>query len=444
MSQELTRSARCLLRFTFALLIVLAPRNVLADGWKVQLQGVKALGLSYAGRSIFLDDASTVWFNAAGMSRLEKPWTITTAAPFTTYRLDYTDRGSTSLLGLPSTGEPTANGGRSAAVPHVYVVRKFNDRWAGGFGFNAPFGLGSDYGETWIGRYHATKSELTVINMNPAVAVRLNDRVSVGVGLDIQKSDAHLANMIDFGSFGALLGLPLAPQQHDGRIEFEGGDWGIGYDLSVAWTISSQVRFGATYRSQIEHTLEGTADFSVPSAAAPLTVGGALFADTAASAVLPMPHELSGSLAYDLTPKWVLVGDATWTDWSRFQRLVVTFENPLQTPLSQEARFEDSLRGAVGVIYRANSTWDIRAGALYETTPVPDATRTPRLPEGNNSGFSAGTSFKLGDHAEIDFSYSHLLPHEVPILLNDPAAGRLTGDVRWRLDILGVSLSLRF
>jgi long-chain fatty acid transport protein len=378
------------------------------------------------------------------MSRLIKPWTITTSAPVITYRLDYKDQGSTSLLGQPLTGSSTANGGRTSAVPHLYVVRKINDRVWAGFGFNAPYGLGSDYGETWVGRYHATKTELAVLNMNPALAIKVNDRMSVGFGLDVQRSDARLANMIDFGSIGAVLGLPLAPQRHDGRIELKAGDWAAGYDLSLALNAGAGARVGVTYRAQIEHTVKGTAYFSVPTEAAPLTAGGTLFTDTPASAVLPMPRELSTSASYQLGPKWTLVGDVTWTDWSPFEGLVVTFENPSQAPLSQNANFNDSVRGAVGVIYRTAGPWELRAGGLYETTPVPDATRTPRLPEVNNAGLSIGASYRVGDRGELDLSFSHLLPHDAQIALQDPAAGTLDGRVRWRLDILAASFNFRF
>jgi long-chain fatty acid transport protein len=434
-------TVRCLV---FLLFLGATSRDVLADGWKVQLQGVKALGLSYAGRSISLDDASTIWFNSAGMSRLIKRWTITTSAPVITYRLDYTDQGSTSLLGQPLAGSLTANGGRTSAVPHLYAVRQINDRVWAGFGFNAPYGLGSDYGESWVGRYYATKTELAVLNLNPSLAVKVNDRVSVGFGLDIQRSDTRLANMIDFGSIGAVLGLPLGPQQHDGRIELKAGDWAAGYDVSLAWNVDARARVGVTYRSQVEHTVKGTAHFSVPVEAAPLTAGGTLFEDTPASAVLPMPRELSTSVSYELRPQWRIVGDVTWTDWSRFEGLVVTFANPSQPPLSQKADFNDSVRGAVGVIYRTSGPWEFRAGGLYETTPVPDATRSPRLPEANNTGLSVGATRHVGGRWDLDVSFSHLLPHSAPIALQDPAAGALEGKVRWRLDILAASFSRRF
>ena len=427
-----------------ALIGGVASERLSADGWKVQLQGVKALGVSYAGRSIFLDDASTVWFNPAGMSWLSKKWTITAAAPLITYSLDYTDRGSRSALGLPATGSSTVNGGRTVPVPHVYIVRKVNDRIWAGFGFNAPYGLGSDYGDTWVGRYHATKTELAVFNLNPAVAIKLNDRLSLGFGLDVQRSDSKLGNMIDFGSLGAQFGLPLTPQGHDGKIELEAGDWATGYDLSLAWRAAPTVRVGVTYRSHVQHTQKGTAHFTVPAEAAVFTAGGTIFTDTPATTVLPMPRELSASASRQLGTKWVLLGDVTWTDWSRFQELAVTFANPLQSPLVRAASFEDSWRGALGLSYSATDTWVLRAGGLYETTPVPDATRTPRLPEGNNTGVSVGASYRRGDRTEFDLSFAHLLPHEASILLDDPAAGHLDGKVRWRLDILAAAVTLRF
>ena len=169
---------------TIALSLVLCTtRGVVADGWKVQLQGVKELGLSYAGRSIYVDDASTVWFNPAGMSRLPKTWTITIAAPVISYGLRFTDRGSTTLLGQPLTGGAPAEGGQAAVVPHGYVVWRLSDRWSVGGGFNAPYGLGNDYGEAWTGRYFATKSLLRVFNINPVMAVKLGHQLSLGAGL---------------------------------------------------------------------------------------------------------------------------------------------------------------------------------------------------------------------------------------------------------------------
>jgi long-chain fatty acid transport protein len=425
-----------------ALLLALTPSGARADGWKIQLQGVKALGSAYAGRGVAIDDASTVWFNPAGMTALGETWVFTAGAPVITYQLKFRDAGSRSVLGQPLAGDE-ADGGKTAPVPHVYLVRRLNDRWHVGFGFNAPFGLGTDYGETWIGRYHATETTLTVYNLNPSVAVRLSDRVSIGGGIDLQRSSATIANMIDFGSLGAAVGLPLVPQQQDGRIQFSGTDWATGFDLGLRIDASSATRFGATYRSEIKHDLEGDADFTVPAAATPLTVGGLLFADTGAHVTLPMPHEVSVSGAHDLSDRWTLLGDFTYTRWSAFKELAVSFDNPLQPPIHQDASWDDSARVAGGVRVRATSKWALRAGAAHETTPVPDATRTPRLPERAHTWLSMSATY-TGPRWQWDFSGTHLITPDAGLSLLDPFAGALHGDVHWRLSIGGVSATIRF
>ena len=414
-------------------------RDLYADGWKVQLTGVKALGVGYAGRAT-AEDATVVWFNAAGMTELESTWTTTFGGALIPFALDYTDRGSLSVLGQPLTGPATIDGGQGAFVPHLFVVRKLTDRWWLGLGFNAPYGLTDDYGATWVGRYHATESTLRVANFRSAVAMAVTDRLSLGFAFDVQRASATLANRIDFGSLGAALGAPFPPQGLDGGLEFEASSWNVGFDVSAAWQLTSRVRAAATYRSLVEHTLDGDATFDVPAVVAAFVP----FRDTPASAVLPMPRELSLAAAVALAERWTMVADFTWTDWSRFEELTLEFEDPAQPPLTQDASFADSARIAGGVIYAASSRWTIRAGALYEKTPVPDATRTPRLPEENNVGITAGATWRLRDTWDLDFSWSHLVPHHATIRRTDPTAGTLDGTVRWRTDSIAIGTSIRF
>lgn len=423
-------------------IIVAGAGTATADGWKIQLQGVKALGLGYAGRAL-ADDATTVWFNPAAMTDLDQRWVVTVGAPMITFDLDYTDRGSTSVLGMPLTGPSASNGGRTSGLIHAYGVWKSSERLAVGFGFNPPYGLGNDYGDIWVGRYHATRSELAVLNISSAVAYKVHPKLSLGFGLDIQRSTATLANRLDFGSFGAAIGLPVVPQGADGGINLDASSWGIGIDASAAWQVTPRVRLATTYRSMVEHTLEGPATFDVPVPALPLAGLGA-FQTTPATTTLLMPHELSIAGAFELSRRWTVVADFTWTDWSQFEELTVSFDNLAQLPLSQRADFRDTKRVAMGVVYDAHPRWVVRAGGLYEQTPVPDATRTPRLPEVNNAGITFGGTFHLTPKVDLDFSWSHLIPHDAPIALVDPAAGALNGSVRWRTDSVAIGTSFSF
>jgi long-chain fatty acid transport protein len=283
---------------------------------------------------------------------------VTIGAPVITFDLNYTNQGSTSVLGLPLSGPSAINGGRTSGLMHAYGVWKLNDRWAVGLGFTPPYGLGNDYGDTWVGRYHATRSELAVLNFNPAIAYKIHKNLSLGFGLDVQRSTSTLANRLDFGSFGAALGLPMVPQMVDGGITFDASDWGVGIDASAAWQVTPRVRLATTYRSMVEHTLAGTATFDVPEAAMPLAVGG--FHTTPAATTLLMPHELSIAGALALSRRWTLVADFTWTDWSQFQELTLSFENVAQAPVSQRADFRDTKRGAVGLVFEPHGRWVVR------------------------------------------------------------------------------------
>lgn len=429
-----------------AVMSAAAPAVAWADGWRVPMQGTRALGMSYAGRGVLTSDASVTWFNPSAMTRLRqtRPWTITFAPPVITFDLNYRDAGSTSLLGQPLTGAPRANGGATAPVPHLYLVRRVNERVSVGLGVNAPFGLGVDYGTEYAGRYHATETVLRVFNINPSVAVAVSPTLSLGLGVDLQRAQTTIASAIDFGSGGAALGLGLAPQAHDGAIEFTGTNWAVGVDASLLWEPSARTRVGLVYRSQVTHTFDGTADFTVPAPAAPLTAGGLVFADGAARTSLVMPHDVAISLSQAVSDRWTLFGDVAWAGWDAFQTLEVTFDNPAQPPLVQTHAWRNTWRGALGAEYRAGDRWTLRAGTAYEEAPVPDATRVPRLPERDHVWISAGATRRFSEALTMDLSWSNLRTPTARLGLTDPAAGTLAANVRWRLHIISVAANVSF
>jgi long-chain fatty acid transport protein len=250
--------------------------------------------------------------------------------------------------------------------------------------------------------------------------------------------------MIDFGSLGAAFGLPLTPQAHDGKVEFTGSDWAAGYDASLAWDASRTTRVGAAFRSRIDHRLDGTADFTVPAAAAALTAGGRLFSDTAAQSTLPMPSELSVSASHALEGGWTVLGDVTWTGWRAFRELRLSFDNVLQPEVRQPADWRNATRVAGGASKRVTASWTVRGGAAYEMTPVPDATRTPRLPEKNHTWLSGGASYASAGPVRLDAYLSHLITPDADINLIDPSAGTLSGTVHWRLTTFGLAASFHF
>ncbi|MBW3671722.1 MAG: outer membrane protein transport protein, partial [Acidobacteria bacterium] len=337
--------------------------------WKLEIMGGKALGSAYAGNAVITEDASSVWFNPAAMTYLDET-TLTGGSAFIDLSIEHNDLGTTSLLGQPINGPRVTEGGSFFPVPHGYMVVPVSDRLSFGIGFNTPFGLGTDYGETWVGRYQAVNTELLVYNLNPSVAWRVSEQLSIGGGINIQYADGAFGEMIDFGSIGAVSGLPLVPQQHDGKVEITGDDWMVGYNIGAIWEPIATTRLGATFRSGTTAKIEGPADFVVPPEAEALTGGGVFFQDSEAVAELPMPRTSSLSISHALSPRLKVLGDVTWTDWSEFAQLVIEFDDPTQDPVVQVTDWDDALRVSLGGEYEMTDRWIVRFGVADEPTPV--------------------------------------------------------------------------
>ena len=298
------RTPRLPFRTALAIALLAAASTARGGGWKLEVMGAKQLETSYAGNAASAEDASTVWFNPAGMTELSSKWTATVNVPVIDLSIDTRDDGSRSILGQPLTGPRTTDAGKVVVVPSFYAVRRMGDAVWAGIGFNTPFGLGTNYDESWRGRYQATETTLLVYNLNPSIGWRLDDHWSVGGGVDVQYSRGVFSEMIDFGSFGAASGLGLAPQQDDGKVRIGGTAWAVGFDLGTLWKPCASTKIGLAFHSKTVHDISGSAHFRVPEDAAPLTGNGAVFRNTNADAPLPMPASVSLSADQVVSVAW--------------------------------------------------------------------------------------------------------------------------------------------
>lgn len=413
-------------------------------GWKLEVMGAKQLETSYAGNAASAEDASTVWFNPAGMTELSSKWTATVNVPVIDLTIDTRDDGSRTILGQPLTGPRTTDAGKVVVVPSFYAVRRMGDAVWAGIGFNTPFGLGTNYDESWRGRYQATETTLLVYNLNPSIGWRLDDRLSVGGGVDVQYSRGVFSEMIDFGSFGAAGGLGLAPQQDDGKVRIGGDAWAVGFDLGTLWKPCGSTKIGLAFHSKTVHDISGSAHFRVPEDAAALTGNGAVFQNTNADAPLPMPASVSLSADQGISRNVALLADVTWTQWSALRRITIDFANPNQPRINQPFDWRDVWRWSLGARYRPNDRWTLRAGAAYEQSPVADRTREPRVPEANHEWVSAGFTYQASAKMDIDFFYVHLFTDEAKIDISDPTAGTYVGHSDWNIDNVGISATMKF
>ncbi len=425
-------------------------------GFAIVEQSVTGLGSAFAGGAASAQDASTVYFNPAGMSRLgesEYDLGLHVISPYSQFRSD----GTSNVGGVvPLRGGDGGEAGVTGFIPNFYYVRRLNSDFSFGLGVNAPFGLATDYNEGWEGRYHALKSEVVTVNINPSLSWKVSDRLSLGAGINVQYADVpELSNAIDFAtvcrayaassnptvaaSAGTCAGLPTS---RDGKVKLNGDDWSLGFNLGLLYQFTDATRVGVAYRSKVDHKLEGRADFTnTPTGLSNLGI----FVDDAISANITLPETLSLSAYHDLGPRWAVMGDVTWTRWDRFDELRVKFKNNPQGDLVTPEQWDNSFRYSLGLSYRYNDRWTFRTGAAYDETPVPSAQlRTPRIPGNDRRWLALGASYRVSDHTKVDVGYAHLFVNDSPINNTNSTGATLNGSFDLAVDIFSAQVRMTF
>lgn len=325
----------------------------------------------------------------------------------------------------------------------MYAAWDVSDRLKLGLGINSPFGLKTNYNQNWVGRYYALDSELTTININPTVAAKLTDNLSVGAGINLQYAKAKLSNAIDFGLIGFSNRLPTPPQSADGEVELKGDDLSWGYNLGLLYEPSQSTRIGLAFRSPITHNLEGDADFDVPTAATRLTATGR-FTDSDIRAKLKLPATISLNAYQQISPRLAATADITWTGWSRFEELRVEFDNPVEPDSVQPENWHDTFRYSLGLNYALNNAWQLRAGVAYDPSPADEEYITPRIPDSNRTWLAIGASFKASDSFSFDIGYAHLFVDDTEINQLSTTNGNLRGKFNNSVDIIGLQVNWMF
>lgn len=384
-------------------------------GFALIEQSVSGMGTAYAGGAAIAEDASHMWFNPAGMMRLCGLQTAS-GEHIVVPVADYDDHDSLSFItNAPLTGNDGRDAGEAAMVGHFAVVKRWNNCLAFGLTINSPFGLVTDYKDSWKGRYHAIRSQLLTININPAIAYRFNKCWSIGAGFDVMYLHAKLSNAVDFGliAFAATSGGAGTPQGQDGRVKLKGNSWGYGGNIGILWEPSCDTRFGAHYRSEVKHDIKGSEKFEdIPAVITGIPALNAAFQDTRVKSKVHLPMSASISGYHRLNSCWgcwEFVGDVTWTKWDVLKELRFRFNNENQADGVTTLRWKNAFRYSLGAIFRPWSCWAFRLGAAYDKTPVRDKElRTPRIPDESRVWTTFGIGFQWNHCLHFDFGYAHL------------------------------------
>jgi long-chain fatty acid transport protein len=428
-------------------------------------QNASGMGNAYAGAAAAAEDASTIYYNPAGMSLLPGGMQISIGLALINLSAKFSDSGSTQsgTPAAPSSQAPLGgtggNAGGLSAVPNFYFATDLAKDLKIGVGISVPFGLKTEYDADWMGRFQAIKSDIATFNVNPSVAYKVSEDVSLGFGLSYQQINAELSNAVNFAAatYGATGGNvaatnAVAAAGREGTASVKGSDSAWGYNLGAMFKVAPDTRMGLSYRSSIKYNVTGTVVFSGVPVATLTAINPALaaaFSDGNVSLDVELPASASLAVQHKLDPKWTLLGDVTWTGWSKIKQLVVTRDNGATLSTTPE-NFKDTWRVGIGATYRKDDAWSIKMGVAYDETPVNDTDRTARLPDNNRIWLSVGGQYRLSKDGTLDFGYSHLFIKDAPI--NQPApgsgspllTGQLVGNYKGSVDIFGAQFAYRF
>jgi long-chain fatty acid transport protein len=387
-------------------LFLASPPPAGAAGFYLQEQSVKGLGRAYSGEAADTGPES-LWWNPAAIGGVEGLEVYSGLNGIFSF-LSVTDRGSTiqrpGQPPAPVGGDPRAsNPLEPGVVPNFDAAWRLNDHVALGLAVSAPFDFVTKYQPTSFARYDAVTSKLLDLDVQPTLALHLNRYLDLGVGFDAQYAKSTLS-----------AALPnLSPLLLDGYNELRGDGWDYGYTLGAQLHPTERLSLGASYRSSIDHTLNGTS-----------TVAGLLGPLAAENGVLPSKARFSTPWIfvfggrYRLDDHWTVEGQMQRVGWSEFNAITV---NNLAGATVIPQGYHDTTTGALGVDYTLNERWTFRGGVAYDPTPTPDIGRSARVPDGNRWLFTLGSTMRPSRRVELDAAVAYVHLQSSPIISNATA-----------------------
>jgi len=451
--------------------LALSATQAAAAGFALQENSGSAIGNAFAGGAASAEDASTIWSNPAGITRLASPQ-VAVAVHFITPSFKFRDEGSQPAAFQPL-GDTGGDAGGVNVVPNLYVAVPITPQWSVGLGINAPYGLATEYDDNWIGRFQAVKSEIKTINVNPTLAWRVNDAFSLGVGVDWQRVDATLTSRVNYSAAlaqaagqaaaGGLIPPALVPQivgltpGLESKVDVEGDDSTWGWNVGFLWDVTPQTRIGGQYRSSIKYKVGGNVNFDhpalppLPPQLAPVvgllaTNVNAALPNGGVTADIKLPDIANLSVFHRLSDRWDVMADVQFTRWSVFKELEFVRTTGAILANTPE-NFDDVWRFSVGATYHWNNAWSFRGGLAYDQSPVNTADRTARLPDSDRVWIAVGAQYRFNRNLALDAGYVYIPMSSGDINQNagsTAANGLLRGHYDANVNIFSAQLTYTF
>jgi long-chain fatty acid transport protein len=376
------------------LVLLFASSTSFAAGFRLPEAGVKAMGMGFAFTAQ-ADDPSAIYFNPAGLTQLkgqnvmvggtfvrENGGEFTGTTPVDDFGAGFTTIKSETQKNL------------NFFIPNAYYTRTANSGYiAYGVGIFAPFGLGQEYKDkhSSIFRNQITKIDLQTVVVNPTIAFKINEFLSVGVGIDWMYGKAELERT----PWSPLLVAFQNGNAFDLKLDGDGDAWGYNFGLLVK--PSTNFRIGASYRSPFTLDIKnGDVTLSnIHPGVAPALAG---LTTTKGSATVSIPATFALGAAYTMG-KLTVEADADWTFWHSYRSLPIDFQDnrPVLPDSNAPKNWHDVVALRLGAEFRVTDPLALRAGFAYDPSPVPAGTMGPELPDADRFNYMVGAGYKIAN-----------------------------------------------
>ena len=351
-------------------------------------------GAAFAGSAAEAGDAGYMFFNPAQITKF-KGNNVSTGVSYIMPNVSAQSLEGTHPVGGTISGPSVQEDiGTEAAVPNASFSSQVTDNLFVGLGINAPFGMQTEYDAQWVGRYHGIDSEISTVNVNPVVAYKLNDKLSVAGGLNAQMIHARLTSAIYTGA-GDYYG------------DLEGANVGYGWNAGVLYEPTDRLSLGLGYRSKIKHTVEGDAI---------ITSSSNVRSYRRFVARVTVPAQLNTGFEYKLNDKLALLGEYDYTYWSDFQELRMDYDDATADTVVEE-NWKNAAFYSIGLRYDYDENWTFRTGVAYDNTPVKLGYRTPRIPDVDRRWMSIGATYRYNESVRLSGTYSRILFNDSSLIV---------------------------
>lgn len=443
------------------------PAALTAQGYGIYEHSACQMARAGTGVAAPCGDGSAIFFNPAGILGSGNgviSGGVTYIGPSGSFTNDFT-------------GVKTGLEDQKFYLPQLYAAKDLGEHYAAGIGLFAPYGLETNWGTGFEGRFLGYQSKIKSVYVQPTFAAKVGSTLQIGGGFDFSWVSVTLRQRADlwstpvpgappgvtFGNLGFAHGTDFAD------VDLHGTGTGVGFNLGVTWQPHPRVSIGARYLSQQKIDInDATATInqvntglvlapgnplSLPAGTpvdlilAPQFLADSLLSDQTGSTSLTFPSQIVGGISVKATDRLQILADVQWVNWEKFNTLALTFQRLPQKVLVES--YKNTVGYRVGAEYQMNPRYTVRLGVLSHDAAAPDQTVTPNLPEGARTEYTAGLGAGLSPRLHVDLAYQYIDQADRRGRTTDgglavPTAAVNNGLYTFKAHLVGATLTYKF